>query len=557
MAKEVNIHVKTTGAQQSKQEIDGVAQSAEKLGQTTEQMGAKTSRASSWIMDGLKSLIGPLGFAAIATTLAHAAIKVAQFFDNLKTRCDEAVSNVQGIRKEFTELFEAMDAFDERSRKKVTLETTKLLKETSVSKEIGLPIVNAYTRQFRGMVESGQLTEEQYQQGLKETLGYGERHGGAATAELITLMRGWGIATPEQQGAFRRQITVGADVSGQTEAELIEELGRSVPTAKAMGWTPAQAIEAVAVIAAGEIGRKKTSLPATTMQGLLSPQLANVAKYGISEKIAQDPQQLLMQLQQKRGQMDQRALTKMLTDIYGDEAALGVSKLLTAPKGGIRKALIYETTPEAAAAEQKEEQTSRETLERQSAKTAAAAREIELDTTSKEEYEKRIREIGKAYQKVLQRREYYRQWIREFITIGEKNEEEDAARRKWMKLLTPKEKAAIEKKYLGYLEGNKSQYEQAWEETPLRERYEVLTSRSPTKKINLNVPELTPKEVRAKEIYTPKETQQNFMAVDTLQEETQQSPTTNIYHMHYHNETIYTPRVGSDERGPRTPVNIR
>jgi hypothetical protein len=71
--------------------------------------------------------------------------------------------------------------------------------------------------------------------------------------------------------------------------------------------------------------------------------------------------------------------------------------------------------------------------------------------------------------------------------------------------------------------------------------------------------ELTPKEVRAKEIYTPKEIQQNFMAVDTPREEMRQSPTINTYNIHYHNEHIinYTPRVGSDERGPRTPTNIK
>jgi hypothetical protein len=479
MSKDVNIHVKTTGTQEAKQGLDGVAHSAE-------QMGAKTSRASSWIMDGLKSLIGPLGFAAIATTLAHAAIKVAQFFDNLKTRCDEAVNNVQSIRKEFTELFEAMDAFDERSRKTITLETTKLLKETAVSKEIGLPIINAYTRQFKGMVESGQLTEEQYQRGLKETLGYGERHGGAATPELITLMRGWNITTPEQQGVFRRQISAGAAASGLTDAELIEALGRGVPTAKAMGWTPAQAIEAVATIAAGEIGRKKTSLPATTMQGLLSPQISDITKkYGIPEKVAEDPQQLLMQLQTKREQMAPRAFTKMLTDIYGDEAAAGVFKLLTAPTGGVRKSLIYATTAEAAVAEQKEEQVSRKTLERQSTKAAATAREIELDTTTKEEYEKNIREIGEAEQKALQRRQPKRQWIRELFTIGKEKEKEEAAIHKWKELLTPEQKAAIEGNYPGFLAGNyKGQYEQAWEATPPEERYKTLTGGPPSVIIN-------------------------------------------------------------------------
>jgi len=468
MSKDVNIHVKSTGTQQVKQELSGVGRSAE-------QMGSRTKRASNWIKEGLKSLVGPLGFAAIATALAAASLKVAKFFDNLKTLCDEAVRNVQGLRKEFAELFEAMDAYDERSRRQITKQTVALLKETAVSKEIGLPIINAYTRQYRDMVESGQLTEAQYQQGLKGMLGYGERHGGVATAELVALMRGWGIVTPEQQGVFRRQISAGAAASGLTDAELIGALGRGMPTIKAMGWTPTQAVETIATIAAGEVGRKRASLPATTLQGLIAPQLTNIAKYGISEKIAQDPQQLLMQLQSMRGQMDQQKYTRMLVEIYGNEAAAGVSKLLTASRGGIREAITQAATAEGAAAEQREEQTSRETEERLLAKAEAAVIEENLDVTTREQYEEKIRRIGKARRERLKRREPVRQWIREFFTIGEEAEYEEAARRKWMESLTPEESAAIEEEYLGYAQ----RYERAWREMTPQERYEGLTRQAP------------------------------------------------------------------------------
>ncbi len=506
MAKDVNIHIKTPGAQQAKQDIEGVAHSTKKLGQTTEQAAAKSSRASKWIMTGLKSLVGPLGFAMIATVLARTALKVAKFFDELKTKCDEAVRNVQGVRKEFAELFEAMDAFDERSRQRVTKETTALLKETAVSKEIGLPIINAYTRQFRGMVESGQLTEEQYQQGLKGMLGYGERHGGAATTDLISLMRGWGMGTPEQQGAFRRQIAAGAATSGLTDAELIGALGRGMATVKAMGWTPAQAVETIATIAAGETGRQKLGLPATTLQGLLAPQVSNIAKYGISEEIAQDPQQLLMQLQLMRGQMDQQKFTRMLTDIYGTTAAAGVSKLLTAPRGDIRKALEQAAGAEGAKLEQEEERTSRATLERRDARTKAAAMEEDLDVKTKEQYEEDIREIGKSTRKRLKRREPWRQAIRDLFIIGENAEYEAAARRKWMESLAPEERVVVERKYLGHAD----RYEQAWKGMSPQERYEGLTRQAPAE-------------------------------------------------IHYHNEHVmnYYPRQGDSQVGARTPSNIR
>ncbi len=512
MSKDVNIHIKTPGTQQAKQELEGVSRSTKKLGQTTEQMGAKTSRASKGITGVLKSLIGPLGIAAIATALAAAAVKVAKFFDDLKAKCDEAVRNVQSIRKGYTDLFEAMDAFDERSRQKVTLGTAALLKETAVSKEIGLPIINAYTRQFRGMVESGQLTEEQYQQGLKGMLGYGERHGGAATADLVAIMRGWGMATPEQQGAFRRQIAAGAAASGLTDEELIGALGRGMPTIKAMGWTPAQAVETIATLAAGEVGRKKASLPATTLQGLLAPQVSNIAKYGISEEIAQDPRQLLMQLQLKRGQMDQQKFTRMLTDIYGTEAAAGVSKLLTAPRGGISRALELAAGAEGAKLEREEERTSRATLERRDARAKAAAMEEDLDVTIKEQYEEDIREIGEAKRKKFKRRRPFSQWVREHyfpkIPVSEEAQKEDAAYRAWRESLIPEEE-----KEIPWHKG----YRQVWEEMTPQQQFEVLTRQTPTT----------------------------------------QTPTTVNYETHYHNEIIYTPRVGGDERGPRIPSNIR
>ena len=57
------------------------------------------------------------------------------------------------------------------------------------------------------------------------------------TPELITLMAGWGMTTPEQQGIFRRQIGAVSSKSGLTEEEIIAALGRGAPTVKAMGWT--------------------------------------------------------------------------------------------------------------------------------------------------------------------------------------------------------------------------------------------------------------------------------------------------------------------------------
>ncbi len=484
MAKNIDIHLKTHGAQQTKQQLDGVAQGAQRTGGSVEKMGAKAKTGSGWIKTALGHLVGPLGFAAIAAVVARAAVKVAKFFDDVKRRSDEAVKDVQNIRAAYLDLFEALDAFEEKQRRAVTMATNRLLQETRVSQEIGIPVVNAYTRQFAGAVEAGQITQEQYNQGLKGMLGYAERHGGEATADLVTLMRGLGMMTPEQQGAFRRQIAAGASASGLTDAELIAALGRGMPTIKAMGWTPEQAVGIVATLAMGETGRKRASLPATTLQGLLVPQLSNVEKLGISAEIAQDPQKLLAQLTTMQGTMDQKAFTQMLTQIYGAEAAAGVFKLITTPRRGITTALTQAAGAAGAAAEVAEEAASRGTLERRDAAAKAAARAVELELSIAESYMEDVREIGMAKQKRLGITEPGRQAVREFFTIGAAAEAEEAAFRGWYDSLTFEEKRQILSEYPSPTvepRGGLTQMERfanIWRKMPPGQKYEELVGGS-------------------------------------------------------------------------------
>ena len=56
MAKDVNIHVKTEGARQVQQDLQGVAQDVNRLGGNVEQMGSRSSRALEWFASGIKSL---------------------------------------------------------------------------------------------------------------------------------------------------------------------------------------------------------------------------------------------------------------------------------------------------------------------------------------------------------------------------------------------------------------------------------------------------------------------------------------------------------------------
>jgi hypothetical protein len=437
MAKDINIHVKTTGTQQVQQDLQQVTQGANKFSENVEQMGSRSSRALEWFASGIKSLAGPLGFAALVMAIANVAGKISQFFSDLKNRCDEAVTNLQNLRKSFEGIFEAMDAFDEKSRKQVTKETTELLRKTSVTPEIGLPVIEQYARQFRGKVPP-----EQYQKGLEGMLGYAARHGGVATPELITLMSGFGMTTPEQQGTFRRQIGAVSKVSGLNEESIITALGRASPTATAMGWKPEEMLNYIGTIAAGEVGRKQMTLPSTTLDALVNPQLGNLKDYRILPRQAQDPAQLLALIAARRGKMSEQAFGRMLSDIYGKDAAAGVLKLIKTPGGIMGGAIQEAATPQAAAAEITEEIASRGTMERIAAQTQAVKSKLEQNRTDNEFYQKQIRDIGEVAQKELQIRHQKFEKFREFIT-PESKEKEGAAFILWLTQLSDEEKQRI------------------------------------------------------------------------------------------------------------------
>ena len=436
MSKDVNIHVKTQGTGQVKQDLQDVTQSVNRVGDNVEQMGSRSSRALEWFASGLKSLAGPLGFAALITAVSSVAGKISQFFSDFKNRCDEAVGNLQNLRKGFEGIFEAMNAFDEKSRQAVTKETVGLLKKTSVSREIGLPVIEQYARQFRG-----KLPQDQYQQGLEGMLGYAARHGGAATPELITLMGGLGMTSPEQQGVFRRQIGAVSGASGLTDEEIITSLGRASSAATVMGWKPDEMLNYIGTIAAGEINsRRKTTLPGATLEALVNPQVANFKDYRISTKLAANPAQLLATIAAKRAGMDEQAFGRMLRDIYG-EASTGVYKLITTPGGAMTGTIKEAATTQAAAAEMAQEEASRQTKERQQAVTDTLKAE-EWQKSNKFFFQKQIRELGAEKQKTAEIEHPAAEYLRKFLTI-EYKEKEEAAFMLWLQNLSPEEKERI------------------------------------------------------------------------------------------------------------------
>lgn len=294
MAKDINIHIKTTGGAESKQQLEGVAQGAQKVGSGVQDMGNKALIGSSWTQKALSFLAGPLGFAAIAGAIAVGSTKVAKFFDDIKTRADDAVRDVQKIRSAFIELFEVMDEFSEKGRQALTLETLSLFQKVAITKEEGLPVVTAYAREFQPFLKRGEITNPRYEQGLEQMLRYAGRQGAGAVPEMLGMMARWGMITPKKQGAFRRMVTEASQAASLTEEQLVGALGRGMPAIKALGWTPEQAIIETATIArTQESQRQRATMPGMVYEAIMRPQIPKELEKKIPKDLQQDPAKLL------------------------------------------------------------------------------------------------------------------------------------------------------------------------------------------------------------------------------------------------------------------------
>ncbi|MBN2270009.1 MAG: hypothetical protein JXN61_05300 [Sedimentisphaerales bacterium] len=499
MSKDINIHLKTTGADKTKQDLDQIAGGAQKVGEKAGQAGPVAEKGLSRFQSAIRGLVGAAGIAAVIKIVGSLSDRIAKFFDTISTKADEAVERIRGLRQGFDDLYEAMNAFDEKSRKEVTRQALELLQKTGTPKEVGIEVIDAYTRQFKALVDKGQISQGQYQEGLEGMLQYASVHGGKATPELVAIMAGWGMTTPEQQGEFRRQIASGAAAVGLKDADVIEALSKGSPTIKAMEWTPAYAVEAVATIAAGEAGSKRARLPGTTLQAIMSPQEAKLAEYGLEPRLAEQPEELLGLLQpvadagkakrlkavQRKGRPPQyedvEALT-MLVDLYGPDAAAGVRKLLVAKNQELARTLQAAASEEGAKTEAAEWKAYATTQETRQAATEAKGDIISLQRKIDEEYAKDVRYIGEKRLERLETEEPKLTWFRRKI-LGVQAEEMKmvGAYRAWRESLTEDERRVIVEEYagpgayLGQAAQTQAAFVERWKGMSAQQRYEALT----------------------------------------------------------------------------------
>jgi hypothetical protein len=484
MAKDVNIHIKATGGAEAKQQLEGVAQGAQKVGSGVQDMGSKAIIGSGWVQKALSFLAGPLGFAGIAGAIAGVTIKAAKFFDDIKTRSDEAVLNVQKIRTAFTELFATMNEFSEKGRQALTLETLALFQKVAITKEEGLPVVSAYARAFQPVLKRGEITKPQYGQGLEQMLRYAGRQGIAAIPQMIDIMAGWGMVTPQQQGAFCRMVTEASQAAGLPEEQLVGAIGKGMPAIEAMGWTPEQAIIETATIARTQkTPRQRATMPGMIFETIMRPQIPKELERKIPKEIQEDPARLLNWIWQQQAVMPQKDYWKLLAGVYGAEAGLGFYSWITARETGLGRIVPEAAGPAGEAREDIAERLRQETSE---AITARAKAAIEISQTKRQTTEREmrteIRKRGIETESRLMEEYPIRRGFEKFVMKEESEPIQEAAAAEWWDNLPPEEKEEIEAEYrqrypLKVIRLKK--YSAAywkWKQMPTKQRYEALTS---------------------------------------------------------------------------------
>lgn len=415
MAKDVNIHVKAKGTREAKQRLDSV-------GKSTEQMGSKTSRATSWMKTAFSILKGPLGFAGLATTAVVAIRKIIAALDDMKKAVGEAVRELAAQQKAAADFFEAFAAYTPAERKAALGQARAFQAKTGLGFGASKELLEAYKRTY------GEIQPV----ATEQLAGYWQLHGQEATADLIRWMGTSGVKRPERQGQILRMISTVAGQARIRDPELIRAMTRYAEEFRSMGWTPEQTVMNVGKIVAGTTGRESLRAIAGLVEGLRTFTGEKALEVGAPADIATTKQGRLQWVRQQISGMSLEQRNKFMQEAFGQTYATWVTKFLTGETPAKEKAALeYARTPAAAAEEIQRVIGYRETAEGALERTRGAAGRLKLLVDAEEQRKARIREFGATYLDLLRRRDRVKYEKIKAFGLGEEAEKELAAQALW------------------------------------------------------------------------------------------------------------------------------
>jgi hypothetical protein len=498
MAKDINIHVKTTGVEQAKQDFTGLAEEYNSQLTSLRLLQYQATGSTKQHTDELKNqgtvlgglsesvknyVLNWLSFTAICALVVSGFRRIIAAADDMRKAVGEAVNVLANQERAAGSFFEAMDAYSGPQRKAALAQARGVQARTGLPFEESKQLLEAQKRTF------GEINPE----ATDQFAAYWKLHAGAQTTDLIRWMGESEITDPQRQGQIMRMIGVVAKQSQLKDEDIITAIAARGERFRYMGWTPEQTITNVGKALSGlsptEAGKAMRGM-FESLEGFTEEKALELKA---PLKIAASEQARLEWLQTKAAAMPPEQRRGFLHKIFGPSAPYITKMLFEPTPPEMQKELAFAATPEAAAQARKEATAYRETTEGIEERTAGLAKGfVETKVSREEEIQTALRKYGKEYLEYLKRTNWLEYHIVKLGGIGEEQEYEMAALALYRELYP--------------------------------EPYPYLKQQK-----------LTSKQLLAN-IEKGEEQQINI---------------------HYHNETIYTPRVGSDERGPRAPVNLK
>jgi hypothetical protein len=530
MAKDVNIHVKTTGTKQAAQDMTDfyaamrdadkdIAAGLKGTGNAAEEMGVKSSRAVGWLKEAFTALVGPLGIAAGVGLAVAAVRKIISAFDDMKRASAEAVQELANQQRAAASFFESVNAYSGPQRKVALAQARGVQAATGLPFESSMKLLEAQQRTF------GEINP----QSTEQFAAYWKLHAGEQTGDLIRWMGASGIKTPEQQGQIMRMIGAVANKGNLKDEDIITALSNKGERLRYMGWSPEETITNIGKALSGLSGTESSK----AMRGLLESfegfDEAKAREMRAPPDVASNEQARFEWLKSKAQTMAPEKRAAFIRQAFGPAAAPYITKMLFEPTSPeLQQAIDYAKSPQAAAESVKQAADYRETAEGTLERARGGAGIIGLNVTNEQQQKAALREYGKAYYESLQAKnplEYLRLTrlgIEEKIGIGTETFYERAAIELWRTQHPATTRTAMGRN--GAWGPVPVTEPQSWDTISLKERLSDI-------------------EQAANQINQP-----------SITEQPPQRNGNTIINTHYHNETVYNPVAGNAadrDIGPR------
>ena len=376
MAKDVNIHIKSEGAEQTKQQLNSVAQA-------TEEMGAKSSRSAGWIKEAFTALVGPLGIAAVVGLVVGAVRKIIAAFDDMKRASAEAVQELANQQRAAASFFESVNAYSGPQRKAAMAQAREVQAKTGLPFESSMQLLEAQKRTF------GEVNP----QSTEQFAAYWQLHAGAQTGDMIRWMGESGIKTPDQQGQIMRMISAVAEQNRLKPEDIIQSLSTQGERFRYLGWSPEETITNIGKVltpGGGQMG-------ITRLFGALenfTPEKAKEMK--APAKIAKSEQARMEWIKTKAATMSTDRRDDFMHKAFGPQAPY-VNKLLFEPTSPeLQQAIDYAKTPQASTEAKQQFEEFKKTPEGIMGK-AKASEGLKTEVSPQEALKAAIRTYGQNY----------------------------------------------------------------------------------------------------------------------------------------------------------------